>query len=178
MYLTIKKIPNQIVLNQLQIKMNVSDRYMIKTVTFIVLGCLPWRTFQLVCPPAQYYRPCNCQSWGQDDVAWLFCFNLNLNDTKMSQILSSFLTNPSTSPLGAVTLNNNLLTTVPEEIRHFPQLVYINLSGNNIRSISTGAFQFRATADRVLLFENEISVIEPEAFQGEVHSMSIHSEVE
>jgi hypothetical protein len=125
---------------------------------------------QLVCPPAQYYRPCSCNSWG-DDAAWLFCFNLDLNDTKTSQILSAFISNQSgISPLGAVTLNNNKLTKVPDEIKFFPRLVYVNLAGNNIRTIQRGAFNFTSTADHVLLFENEISFIEPGAFQGIYYS--------
>ena len=121
---------------------------------------------QLVCPPAQYYRPCSCNSWG-DDAAWLFCFNLDLNDTKTSQILSAFLSSQSViSPLGAVTLNDNKLTKVPDEIKFFSRLVYVNLAGNNIRTIQRGAFNFTSTADRVLLYENEINFIEPGAFQG------------
>lgn len=140
-----------------------------KAVLLIII-CLFGVSIQLVCPPAQDYRPCNCQTW-KEDFSWLFCFNLNLNDTKTSQILSAFLSNPSISPLGAVTLNDNLLTKVPEELNRFPQLVFINLAGNNIRVIPTGAFKFTATADHVLLYENEISLIEPGAFQGLAKSL-------
>ena len=130
---------------------------------------------QLVCPPAQYYRPCSCNNWG-DGAAWLFCFNLNLNDTKTSQILSAFLSYQSViSPLGAVTLNENKLTKVPDEIKFFPRLVYVNLAGNNIRTIQRGTFNFTLTADRVLLFENEINFIEPGAFQGVYYILILHN---
>lgn len=87
--------------------------------------------------------------------------------------MDAFLSNPDVSPLLSVDLQQNQLTEVPNQLRFFEKLVRVNLNQNGIRTVKEGSFKFvpqnhqedRSRMD-VYLDENQISSIEPNAFQG------------
>ena len=63
-------------------------------------------------------------------------------------------------------MENNQLTLVPSQIQIFPQLIYVDLSFNQITMIQTGAFDFSKTVDQLILSNNIIRTIEADAFLG------------
>lgn len=127
----------------------------------------------IICPPPDTYSPCNnCRKVpSSSDTIVLNCDRRNaenLNDSRISDILDTFLKTPSVSPLEALDLRSNrLLTHIPIQIAQFARLNYVDLSDNNITSIEPGAFNFTATLKRLDLSHNiQLSTIAPGAFQG------------
>ena len=118
------------------------------------------------CPPAASVSPCVCRDNNDGVTVFLNCYNQNLDDTKISQILNSFLSTSGVSPLGRLDLFFNKLTKVPAEIPQFPQLDLVYLYRNSIDSVKSGAFNFAKTLVRLDLYDNQITAIEPGAFQG------------
>lgn len=118
------------------------------------------------CPPAASVSPCVCRDNNDGVTVFLNCYNQNLDDTKISQILNSFLSTSGVSPLGRLDLFFNKLTKVPVEIPQFPQLDLVYLYRNSIDSVKSGAFNFAKTLVRLDLYDNQITAIEPGAFQG------------
>ena len=119
----------------------------------------------LTCPPAASVSPCVCRDNNDGVTVFLNCYNQNLDDTKISQILNTFLSG-GVSPLGRLDLFFNKLTKVPVEIPQFPQLDLVYLYRNSIDSVKSGAFNFGKTLVRLDLYDNQIATIEPGAFQG------------
>ena len=72
--------------------------------------------------------PCVCLDGNGTDrlTLYLDCNNKNLDDTKLSLILNYFLA-PGISPLGALILSQNQLTKIPDQIKQFDQLNYVDL---------------------------------------------------
>ena len=71
--------------------------------------------------------------------------------------------------LRRIILSGNSLTEVPEEIRQFSQLSYVDLQHNQIRSIGSGAFKFPDRVEQpgeLDLSYNQIANISSGAFQG------------
>ena len=71
--------------------------------------------------------------------------------------------------MGKIILSRNNLTEVPEEIRQFSQLSFVDLQHNQIRSIGSGAFKFPDRVEKpgeLDLSYNEISNISSGAFRG------------
>ena len=129
-----------------------------------------------ICPAAQDFSPCICtyNSFANNFTAFLHCGDSNsfdLNDARISEILKAFITTPKTAPLGRLELWTNKLTRIPDEIRLHPQLDYIYILQNEIKSIPSGAFNFSNTlnATYLYLYNNKISSIEAGAFQGIVN---------
>ena len=118
-----------------------------------------------VCPPAASISPCVCRDNGDDVTVFLNCYNQDLDDAKVSQILQTFLTG-GVSPLGRLDLFYNQMTKVPVEIPQFPQLDLVYLYQNKIDSVKSGAFNFAKSLRRLDLFNNQITTIESGAFQG------------
>lgn len=110
--------------------------------------------------------PCNCSSGNGDGTGVLDCSDTNLNDDLASHILDLFITPESISLLYRINLENNQLTLVPSQIPIFPQLIYVDLSFNQITMIQTGAFDFSKTVDQLILSNNIIRTIEADAFLG------------
>lgn len=127
--------------------------------------------------------PCICENYGPDNngSVHLDCSNQLLDDKKTSDIFDAFLLYADINLLVSLTLFNNSLTRVPEQIRLFPRLVRISLATNKLRTIER-ALYFPPTIEFMehigLDYQsekedtyNQISQIEPGAFQCE--SLSI-----
>jgi hypothetical protein len=98
----------------------------------------------------------------------------------MSYILNSFLINcKNVSLLRRLSATGNFLTRIPLEIRFFPSLAVLNFFANRIDSIKGDDFKFQNSTlsidDQVmiLLDNNKISYIEPDAFEGKFVIMLI-----
>ena len=123
----------------------------------------------IVCPDPADFSPCTCfDLYGFGLTSFLWCLSRGLNDSQAREILTSFITTPSITPLGGVMFYNNSLTRIPDEIHLLPQLVEANFQDNNIVSVQSGAFNFVKNLGDLDLASNQISTIEPGAFQGEI----------
>lgn len=122
-----------------------------------------------VCPPVDSYWPCTCSgdaSIGDNSTILLDCGFKQLGDERMNEILNVFLTTPGVSAVSTMYLYGNGLTKVPQQVAKFSRLSSVSLSGNAIRHIASGAFDFSSTPLRFLyLSRNEIVSIEPDAFK-------------
>jgi len=129
-----------------------------------MFAVMPFSYGQLVCPPAGQVSPCTCTK--NYNGLGIFCDSLNMNDLQMSNVLNSFLS-PDVSPVVSFSAYNNLLTKIPTQISSFTQLNQVQLSGNQITSIPTGAFNFvQSTSSNfyLYLFQNKISTVQTGAF--------------
>jgi hypothetical protein len=88
----------------------------------------------VVCPPSAAYTPCSCsESSSVTNYISLNCNNWGLDDSRMSEILTSFLTTSGVSPVTSLYLNYNYkLTYVPREIKFFTQATGVELYNNVI----------------------------------------------
>jgi hypothetical protein len=122
----------------------------------------------VVCPPTAVYEPCSCSESTSTGAIKLNCFNKNLGDAQVNELLDAFLATPGVSPLLNLDLTTNKLTRVPDQIRLFPEFNYISLSSNNITSpVGKCSFNFTdGTVVRYLsLSNNKVTTIAPGAFQ-------------
>ena len=120
----------------------------------------------VICPTKVNYSPCDCYEYSSNTI-WINCRGQNLTNSRVSGILNVFLTSPGVSPVGKLSLQNNKLTRVPNQIKLFPQLVEVWLSDNKITSIQSGAFNFTTTTvEWLVLSDNPVATIAPGAFQG------------
>ena len=121
----------------------------------------------IVCPSPTDYAPCSCTDYSGDGIGlWLNCLNKNLDDDQISEILNSFLATPVVGPLKAVTLFQNRLNRVPDQIRQLDQLVYLNFEYSFITMIPKDAFNFSTQLEELDLIHNRMIGIEAGAFQG------------
>ena len=111
--------------------------------------------------------PCVCLDGNGTDrlTLYLDCNNKNLDDTKLSLILNYFLA-PGISPLGALILSQNQLTKIPDQIKQFDKLNYVDLDQNKMQSVASGAITFTKLQNSISLGFNQLSTISPGAFQG------------
>jgi Leucine-rich repeat (LRR) protein len=128
----------------------------------------------------QEYSPCRCEqvrntgAINDSSTLRLGCDNKTLGDNRISQILKVFLLNSTVntrspadgSQLKSVHLEYAQLNHIPDELTQFNRLEKVYLSGNKIRSIASGVFNFKAPLKRLDLSWNGLSRIEPGAFQG------------
>jgi len=130
----------------------------------------------VVCPsPAESYSPCSCDEYTQQPgTISLYCAFMNLNDSAVSDILDSFVSQSTISPIAELRLESNLLTRVPDQIRLFPQLYSVQLYGNEIEQIPPAAFNITVSPVRIVLYLNRIKTIAPYAFQSN-NNISIHT---
>ena len=90
-----------------------------------------------------------------------------MGDTRISEILNSFLpVNISSSPLTRLDLSGNQLTSIPSQLKKFDRLKYVDLNRNGIQQIPSGAFNFTAKSISLLINNNNLTTIAPDAFQG------------
>ena len=130
----------------------------------MIFALMPSSYGQLVCPPASQVYPCTCTNYNPG--LCIFCDSLNMNDLQMSNVLNAFLS-PDVSPVVSFSAYNNLLMKIPSQIANFTQLNQVQLSGNQITSIPTGAFNFSQSTSLkfyLYLFQNKISTVQTEAF--------------
>lgn len=124
----------------------------------------------IVCPPPESYAPCGCgldvTASGVEDTIAIECFDHFLGDARISEILDAFINTPSVSPVSTVALYRNLLTRVPEQIFNFTQLDSVFLDHNSIRTIHKNSFYFTRSPRYVWLNNNQMTSMEPDAFQG------------
>lgn len=103
------------------------------------------RADDIACDPAVPINPCTCSD-ANDGVGTvsLDCTGQGLDDDAIDDILS-LLTSNTTLLLSRLLLAYNTLTRVPHHIRSstFQHLNYVQLDGNMIDTIDTGAFNFQ-----------------------------------
>ena len=110
--------------------------------------------FSVVCPDFKRYQPCYCLPDDPEGIPQisLVCNNWNLTDTEISDILDSFLSTPDVSPILRLVLSENRLTRVPNQVRFFDRLAHVDLQGNRIENVHSGAFG--AQNHQMLVFLN------------------------
>jgi len=121
----------------------------------------------VVCPPTTSYTPCKCIESPANYIS-INCFGLGLNDSRMREILTSFLTTPGVNSVAYLYLQSNKLTYVPREIKFFTQATDVELYNNNISSIESGVFNFSGPLplSRLELSTIQLTTIAPGAFKG------------
>ena len=118
------------------------------------------------CPSEESYSPCKCRGDVFDDLALLLdCDEHDLDDQRVSEILTAFLNDQNADPLRVFRAEYNQLTKIPDEIKLFPQLQQLYLYSNNIEIISTGSLTFNA-AESIVGLGYSVKTIEPGAFVG------------
>ena len=128
----------------------------------------------MVCPKPSDYFPCKCEPeifFSNGTLLELNCRDKNINDSRISEILDAFLLTPEVTSLSILNLGSNQLTRVPDQVRRFDRLESIYLEKNIINSVHSGAFVFPIESQiqqkvEIRLNQNEISQVEPGAFQG------------
>ena len=109
---------------------------------------------------------CHCfNNEGADDESLInfSCHSVDLNDFDAGFILDSF----GIDQLKHLSLKNNRLTRVPDQVKLFNRLNRVILSHNGIQTLPFGAFNFTETPLEYLsLANNLLDRIEPGAFQG------------
>ena len=125
---------------------------------------------QFICPSPTVLDQCTCDDSGDTFTISITCNGLNIDDAKMSTILTAILSDSTASPTSALFLKDNILTKVPEEIPLFSQLMYVDLFNNQIETIASGAFRFANPTIglvQIYLSSNPLTGnIESGAFQG------------
>lgn len=130
---------------------------------------------EFICPTDTYLSmeptSCHCFNSGEDGEESSInfsCHSAELNDVDVDFLLSSFSLDSSDIPqLRHLSLKNNRLTRIPEQLKLFNRLNRVILSHNGIQTIPFGAFNFTATPLEYLSLANNLLIdIEPGAFQG------------
>ena len=88
-----------------------------------------------------------------------------LDDGGASRILD-WISKSSFNTLQTLYLDYNSLTHVPTQIPSLTALHALEISGNQISLLGTGAFRFTAPVTKILAAGNQIKTIQPGAFQG------------
>jgi len=142
------------------------------TLLIVVIKYSSITTADIVCPAPESYAPCSCgldsSVIGMEETIAIECFDHFLGDARISDILDSFLNTPSVSPVSTVALYRNLLTRVPHQIFNFTQLDSVLLDHNSIRTITKNSFNFTRSPRYVWLNNNQMTSMEPDAFQGKL----------
>ena len=134
--------------------------------SFFLLSSLQLAQAAVVCPPNDAYDPCGCYEFvSKNDTILLDCKNRNLTDSRMSEILNAFLTNPDISPVAEIDLRSNQLTRVPSQIRSFRQLENVDIIDNPIQFIEEGDFNITGNYPS-LNIGPQLTTIAPGAFKG------------
>ena len=130
------------------------------------------------CPTSDMIAPCKCIDPSVSNKQTIIysgllitCKDQLMGDVNVSQLLNFFLVAMGGDQLiGQLILSNTSLSRVPDEIRFFNNLNYVDLRYNKITIVPSGAFKF--PTDRVIapgkidLAFNRIKNIERGAFQG------------
>ena len=117
--------------------------------------------------------PCYCYQALSQQMGTILveCTQRNLDDLKAAEILDAFLNTPGVSPVSAVYLSHNQLTRVPKQISQFhPQLQTVFLDQNEIIAVDlANTFHFTsATGQSYLnLYGNQLTTISAGAFKGD-----------
>lgn len=67
----------------------------------------------------------------------LILSNLNLEDSELEDRLSSIFNKIIVTKIQKIDISNNSISNIPEILKLFPNLTYLNLSGNKIQNISS-----------------------------------------
>jgi len=89
------------------------------------------------CPPSTSISPCTCKEVMMNGgVIYVSCYNQNLTNSQLSNILDVFLSPHYISPVYAIMASQNQLTYAPSQIAKFKSLTRFDLSFNQITNIS------------------------------------------
>ena len=94
----------------------------------------------LGCPPSASISPCFCSTSQLSRALpelYINCYNLNLTDLQLSNVLNVFLSPQFISPVVSISASQNQLTYVPSQITKFTSLTNLDLSKNLIANISS-----------------------------------------
>lgn len=122
---------------------------------------------QIICPPANLFEPCECNADSSNVTILLYCSDMNLTDSRTSEILNAFLA-PNVSSVSRIELAGNYLTRIPSQLPLFDLLdwAYFNRNDFNGTAIPSGTFNFSAQLKYLNLYNVSITSIEAGAFQG------------
>ena len=91
--------------------------------------------------------------------------NNQLDDAAANQVLRSFST--SSGSVTVISLTNNKLTKIPDQLRTFTKLSYLSLEDNNIPTIGSNQISLSAATVEALYLTNiQLTTVEPGALQG------------
>ena len=91
--------------------------------------------------------------------------NNQFDDLAADRVLRSFST--SSNSITVISLTNNKLTTIPNQLHIFTRLRYLSLEDNNIPIVANNSIVLSAAAVEALYLTNiQLSTIEPGALQG------------
>lgn len=117
----------------------------------------------------------DCSGFGQlnnfptDALPALEIFKLNSNqlDDRVVELILKTIATSSGGTLLSLSVNNNLLTRIPEQLSSFPKLAKFYIANNNISLVTSGSLTFTApNVDAIYMPSVSLATIEPGAFQG------------
>ena len=131
-------------------------------------------------PTSDMISPCKCidpassskqTALNSNNGLLITCKDQLLGDVNVSQVLNFFLVAMGSDQLvGELILSNTSLSRVPDEIRLFSNLNYVDLRYNQITFIPSGSIKFPAdqvnAPGKIDLSFNRIKSMERGAFQG------------
>jgi len=110
-------------------------------------------------------EPCDCIQTNPS-IALLDCNGKRVNDTMADAIFNNYLAARNVTPFHSLDLPKNRLTRVPTHLKFLPRVDIIHLYENDIRTIQYGDFNFTSALHNLGLENNNLTLIEPGAFQG------------
>lgn len=108
-------------------------------------------------------------SFPTDSLPVLETFKLNSNqlDDRVVGLILDTIAASSGDTLSFLSVNNNQLTRIPDQLAFFPRLSTFNAANNQINLITNGTLAFTAAnVKAIYLPSNSLETIEPGAFQG------------
>jgi len=129
----------------------------------------------VVCPPDEAITPCRCiEAFLYPGTVVIDCFSVSATDTTANDALDAFVKMPDVSSVSYLYLHNNSLTRIPDQVKSFTQLKFVDFWNNKIASIGAGAFNLEDASNPLLtlsLYDNQLTAIAPGAFKGSILSL-------
>ena len=99
----------------------------------------------------------------------IYCSSVGATDNTVSAAFDAFVKTSDVSPVSYLYLHNNSLTRVPDQVKSFTQLRYVDYWNNQIALIDAGAFNLQDASNPLLalsLYDSQLTTIPPGAFKG------------
>lgn len=137
---------------------------------FTLLLMLEGSAAAVICPSAEAIAPCHCiEPFLYPGTVEIYCSGVSATDATVNAALDAFVKTPDVSPVTYLYLHNNSLTRIPDQVKSFSQLKFVDFWNNKITSIGAGAFNFEDASNPVLslsLYGTQLTTIAPGAFKG------------